>query len=259
MFRLLMIVFLLAGGVATPSAAASSRTVVRDDLQSVFQREGTKGTLVLYDVQAKRYTYVDLCRGRERAIPASTFKIVNTLIALETGAVSSVDEVLPYGGKPQPFPEWERDMSMREAIKMSNVAIYQEVARRVGLERMTREVDRLGYGNERVGPVVDRFWLDGPLEISPEEQVRFLARVAQNTVPNGHVAELRDILQVEPGLYAKTGWQFEQKFGWWVGWYEKDGRLWTFALQMDLPTDAHAAKRVPIAKELMRTLGVPLP
>ncbi|TWP46536.1 class D beta-lactamase [Lentzea tibetensis] len=254
-----MILFLLAGGVAVPSAAASARTVVRDDLQSVFQREGTKGTFVLYDVQAQRYTYVDLCRGRERAIPASTFKIVNTLIALETGAVSSVDEVIPWDRTPQPFPSWEHDMSMREAIKISNAGIYQQVARRVGLERMTGWVDRLGYGNERVGPVIDQFWLQGPLKISPEEQTRFLARLAQDRLPIGHTGELREIIQQEPGLYAKTGWQFEQKFGWWVGWFEQDGRLWTFALQMDLPTDAHAAKRVPIGRELLKTLGVPLP
>ena len=50
--------------------------------------------------------------------------------------MKSVDEVLPYGGKPQPRKEWERDMGLREAIKMSNVPIYQELARRIGIVRM---------------------------------------------------------------------------------------------------------------------------
>ena len=48
-------------------------------------------------------------------------------------------EVIPYGGKPQPFKALEKDMSMREAIAASAVPTYQEIARRVGLERY-REV-----------------------------------------------------------------------------------------------------------------------
>lgn len=250
MLRLLLAAVLLV--VGAPPATASP-IVVRDDLRAVFQRAGTQGTFALYDVSNKRLTVVDTGRAFQRRIPASTFKIANTLIALETGAVSSVDEVLPYGGKPQPFPEWERDMSMREAIKLSAVPIYQEVARRIGLSRMTSAVDRLGYGNERVGPVVDRFWLDGPLKISPVEQTRFLARLDRHP----HYADAREILEISPGLFAKTGWVFHEDLGWWVGWVERDGRKWTFALQMDLPTDAHVGRRIPIGKELLTTLGVP--
>ena len=80
----------------------------------------------------------DEARAKKRFTPASTFKIANSLIGLDVSAVKSVDEVLPYGGKPQRIKEWERDMGLREAIKMSNVAIYQELARRIGIERMRK-------------------------------------------------------------------------------------------------------------------------
>jgi len=66
-------------------------------------------------------------------VPASTFKIANTIIALETGVVKDENEIIPYGGRP--FKHWEKDMSMREAIALSAVPIYQELARRIGLER----------------------------------------------------------------------------------------------------------------------------
>ncbi len=66
-------------------------------------------------------------------MPASTFKIANTLIGLDQGAAKDVHEVVGFRGQPQPVKEWERDMSLRDAIAMSNVAIYQALARRVGL------------------------------------------------------------------------------------------------------------------------------
>jgi beta-lactamase class D len=64
-----------------------------------------------------------IARAERRMRPASTFKIVNSLIALETGAVKDENEIIPYGGKPQPIKAWEHDMSMRDAIRISNVAI----------------------------------------------------------------------------------------------------------------------------------------
>src|SRR5690606_38824824 len=111
------------------------------------------------------------------------FKIPNTLIGLSVGAVSSVDEVLPYGGKPQPFKAWERDMSLRDAISASNVAIYRELARRIGLERMRDHVARIDYGSAEIGTKVDDFWLSGPLKISAVEQTLFLASLADSALP----------------------------------------------------------------------------
>ena len=76
-------------------------------------------------------------------------KVANSLIGLSTGAVRSADEVLPYGGKPQRFKAWEHDMSLRDAIKASNVPVYQELARRIGLERMRANVSRLGSATRK--------------------------------------------------------------------------------------------------------------
>lgn len=90
-------------------------------IDKLFGSFGVKGTFVLYDVGANRITGHDRVRAETRFIPASTFKIPNSLIGLSTGAVKSLDEVLPYGGKPQPVKAWEHDMGLREAIKISNI------------------------------------------------------------------------------------------------------------------------------------------
>ena len=157
--------WVLALAVASPllvGAAQAEDMQERPDLVSVFQEQGLAGTFVLFEAAADRMTVVDRQRAETRYAPASTFKIANSLIALETGVVQDENEIVPYGGKPQPIKAWEKDMSLREAIKVSNVPVYQEIARRVGLARYEHWLARLDYGNRQPGAVVDRFWLDGP-------------------------------------------------------------------------------------------------
>jgi beta-lactamase class D len=239
--------------------------VERPELAAVFAEHGTPGTFVLLDVSAGRLTVVDRPRAARRYVPASTFKIPNSLIALETGAVKDEREVIPYGGKPQPFPQWERDMDMRDAIRASSVPVYQEIARRIGRTRMRAHLDRLGYGNRRIGSVVDRFWLDGPLQISAMEQARFVARLAQGQLPLSPRSQriVRDILRLEEkdgaALFAKTGWAsgpHPPMIGWWVGWVEREGRVYSFALNIDMASADDTAKRLAIGRTLLARLAV---
>jgi beta-lactamase class D len=246
-------------------ALLAAAVVERPDLAAVFARHGTPGTFVLYDVSADRTTAVDAARAERRYVPASTFKIANSLIALETGAVKDEQEVIPYGGRPQPFPQWEKDLSMRDAIRVSSVPVYQEIARRIGRKRMQAHLDRLGYGNGRAGTVVDRFWLDGPLRISALEQTRFLARLAQGKLPLSERSQrvVREILRIEEkdgaAIFAKTGWASgptPPMTGWWVGWVEREGRVYAFALNIDMASDDDTPKRLAIGRSLLAELGV---
>ncbi len=86
------------------------------EVAQLFHTTEVTGTFVLYEVTAQRLIGHNRARAETRFVPASTFKIPNTLIGLSVGAVKTVDEVLPYGGKPQPIKTWEKDMSLREAI-----------------------------------------------------------------------------------------------------------------------------------------------
>lgn len=249
--------------VAAQAAAESWRE--NAELGGAFKAAGATGTFVLYDLDADTYAVFDRERAQTRYIPASTFKIANSLIGLQVGAVANVDEVLPYGGAPQPFKDWEQDLPLREAIRVSSVPIYQELARRIGRPRMQTWVERLGYGNREIGSVVDRFWLDGPLRISAVEQVRFLAKLVRGELPvrDDVVAAVREITLLERtdayALHGKTGWVFstEPDVGWWVGWVERDGRYYAFALNIDMPDpERDIGKRVEIGRRCLQVLGL---
>ena len=234
------------------------------ELNKLFDAAGVHGTFVVYDVSADQLIGHDRARAATRFIPASTFKIPNSLIGLSIGAVKNVDEVLPYGGKPQRIKAWEHDMGLRDAIKISNVPIYQELARRIGLERMRGNVAKLNYGNAEIGDVVDKFWLVGPLKISAIEQTQFLAHLAQDQLPfsKSAMAQVRGIAQLEQTddwtLYGKTGVAdtYTPALGWWVGWINKGGHYYSFALNIDMPNDADAEKRIELGKACLHALGI---
>lgn len=234
------------------------------EMRSLFEAAGVDGTFVLYEVAADRYVGHNRIRAETSFVPASTFKIANTLIGLSVGAVESVDEVLPYGGRPQAFRSWERDMSLREAIAMSNVAIYQELARRIGLARMQAGVSRIDYGNADIGSVVDNFWLAGPLEISAAEQTRFLADLALQDLPFPKAIQdsVSEIILVDEGegwtLHGKTGWENapEPGTGWWVGWVRRDSKVYPFALNIDIRQASDAGKRVELGRACLTSLGI---
>ncbi len=234
-------------------------------VEALLKSAGVNSTFVLYDVQSRTTRGYNEARAQKRFVPASTFKIPNTLIGLWTGAVKSVDEVLPFTGPPQPFIQaWKKDMALRQAIALSNVPIYQELARRVGLERMREKVSALDYGNKEIGTSVDTFWLKGPLEITAVEQTRFLAGLAQGALPAPAYVQqsVREILWLDRGpdweLYGKTGWANapDPGVGWWVGWVQKNGRVYTFALNMDMEKASDAPKREALGRSCLQALGI---
>jgi len=234
------------------------------ELSRLFSEAGVDGTFVLYDVSAERFTIHDQARAGRRFIPASTFKIPNSLIGLSTGVVGDVEELIPYGGKPQFLKVWEQDMGLRDAIKVSNVPVYQELARRIGLKRMNEYLALMDYGNKNTGTIVDMFWLQGPLKISALEQSRFLARLALGELPLsvGVQQSVREIVRLDQGqdwvLYAKTGWTTTPTpdLGWWVGWVVKDKQIFSFALNIDMPDKTYSAKRKELGKASLKILSV---
>ncbi len=253
----------LLASLLLAAAAHATEWIEKPELGRQFQAAGLAGTFVLYDAGADRMTVYDRKRAETRFTPASTFKVFNSLAGFDSGAVRDADEVLPYGGKPQWRAEWEHDTNLREAMRISSVPIYQEVARRVGLERMRGYIGAVGYGNGDIGQVVDRFWLDGPLAISPAEQVRFLARLAERRLPFSPraMALTREIMQIERtpeyALFAKTGWaaNTDPDIGWWVGWVERSGKTYAFALNVDLP-EGSGDKRVALGRRCLVALGI---
>ncbi|MCB1718370.1 MAG: class D beta-lactamase, partial [Candidatus Competibacteraceae bacterium] len=170
--------------VAASSASAPAQSAAPDaGLGAIFARHGVDGGLWVENLAG---TEVHSWRPKaceQGFLPASTFKILNSLIALEVGAVADVDEELAWDGVDRGWTEWNRDHSMRTAIRVSAVWFYQELARRVGAERMRELVAKAGYGNRDVAGAIDTFWLDGAIRITPREQVAFLERLYRGDLP----------------------------------------------------------------------------
>jgi beta-lactamase class D len=249
----LLLVLVSACGEAPPTEAPT--------IAAAFAAEGAVGTMLIRRLGDGREWVHDAVRADTPFIPASTFKIVNAAIALETGAVSGPDELFPWDGEVREFEGWNRDLTLAEAMAASAVPVYQEVARRVGEARMREWLQRLDFGNADPGTVIDRFWLDGPLLTSARDQVDFLQRLVERRLPlsqETHEA-VEDIVLLDGGtgwaLHGKTGWAFEARIGWWVGWTRHDGDTWVFALNMDMPELSDAAKRVVIGRAALESVG----
>lgn len=261
---LINICFVLFAIVSISSAGAPDWEESAN-IKKIFINSGINGTFVLYDVNARKYIGYDKNRAEKRFVPVSTFKIPNTLIGLSVGAVKSVDEIIPYTGDPNPFIKaWAKDMGLREAIVVSNVPIYQELARRIGLERMRDGIERLDYGNQQIDSAVDTFWLTGPLKISAIEQTLFLAKLAQGALPFPQELQrsVREITLLDSGsnweLHGKTGWENapDKGIGWWVGWVQKNGRIYAFALNIDIQKESDADERLKLGKECLKALEI---
>jgi beta-lactamase class D len=161
--------------------------------------------------------------------PASTFKIANSIIGLETGVIADAEFVLPWDGVNRSVDAWNHDHTLRTAIRDSAVWYYQELARRVGKPRMQAWLQQLAYGNQQVGEVVDRFWLVGRLAITPLEQLDFLRRLALAQLPisertRGIVLDITRKGELDgKTLHGKTGWAYPgeaSEVGWFVGFVD---------------------------------------
>lgn len=256
----------------------STLPTVTPDLGRYFG--GIPGTFVLLDARTGRRLRRDPARAARRFPPASTFKIANTLIALETGVIAGPDTVLVRDPDRAPRQAWwpaawgDRH-TLRSALAGSVVWYYQELARRIGLERMQAYVDRFDYGNRDLSGGIDRFWLTGGLRISADEQVDFLRRFhfgeLDISARNTRITKELLVLEQTPGyrpngksgyrLSGKTGWAGlgepgAPQTGWLVGTLERGREVYFFATRLDLRSDQDAAARLPITKAILRALGL---
>ena len=252
------------GLLALPSAAAAAPWRDEPAVTALFRQAGVEGTFVLLDETRGELRGHNRMRAEQRFVPASSFKIANALIGLSLGAVRSVDELIPYTGDANPFMrEWLEPMGLRGGMKVSNVPLYQELARRIGLQRMGEAIGRLHYGNEQIGSNVTSFWLKGPLAISAVEQTRFLSALAHQSLPFPRQAQqqVAEITTVDTGpgwsLHAKTGWQNAPGpgVGWWVGWLRRGDRITPFALNIAMGSSADAPRREQLGRRSLQLLG----
>ncbi len=150
---------------------------------TLYKKYGVKGCFVLQDKYRGSMMTNDWFMAQTQKTPASTFKILNSLISLETAVIPDQDYTLKWDSVNRTFPNWNRDHDLRSAYKYSVVWYYQELARRVGADTMKFWLDKVSYGNADTSGGIDQFWLTGNLRISPIEQILFLQKLESEQLP----------------------------------------------------------------------------
>jgi beta-lactamase class D len=257
---------LLAAASLLPSRSFANvsyqRSEFREDLAKRFFDLGTEGTFVGYKVDDYLIIASDKVRSGEAKLPASTFKIPNSIIALETGVVADPDkDVFKWDGVTRSIEAWNKDHTLRSAMAASAVPVYQEIARRIGAERMQKYVDLLDYGNRDIGGGIDQFWLTGNMRIDPIQQVDFVDRLRRGVLPVSKRSQdlVRDILPVtkvgDATIHAKSGLLGAEigkpSLGWMVGWAEKGSQQTVFAMNMDVRDPSQIPARMTVTQQCL--------
>ena len=254
------------------SARASSLSILTDiarlaprqniDFERHFQELNVEGSILIYDLNNNQTHQYNAARNATAFTPASTFKILSSLIALETGAIPNEISVLTWDGVERSVPAWNRDLNMREAFKISAVWFYQVLVRRVGYEQMQQWLTQIGYGNQAIGSEadVDKFWLGGELQITPQEQIQFLQRFYSNDLPFSQrtIAIVKDIMIVEQTpdytIRAKTG--LASRVGWYVGYLERNDNVYFFATNIEIRNEADWRNRIELTRRCLEDLSL---
>jgi len=206
----------LTAGIFVSAFALGSCSDVRikehPEWKQPFDVYGVDGCFEYYDNNKEIAHYCNKEKCAKQVTPASTFKIFNSLVALETSVAPDEQLVIKWDGVARSNPDWNKDMTMAEAFKVSCVPYYQEIARRIGQKEMQHYLDTVQYGNKKTGNVIDSFWLNNTLLISPDEQVGFIKRLYHGELPFSERSQriVKGMMLQEQSrnykLYYKTGW-----------------------------------------------------
>lgn len=279
------ILFLVAVLLFTASCR-NSRIHEHEDWGKYFTEHGIDSAcFIIRDNNHEAIAFYNKDRCLKRFSPASTFKIFNSLVALDVPVAPDEQMVIKWDSVDR-RPEWNQDLTMREAFKVSSVPYYQEIARRIGHQYMQQYMDTADYGNKNANGAIDEFWLNDTLQISADEQVGLLKRMYFYELPFTERTQriVRSMMLQEDTenykLYYKTGWSApngaDEQVVWIVGFVERiehmkehensmnksNFRLYPyfFAMNFSLPNDVEDYKkyseiRLQILKSILKDYG----
>lgn len=248
---------------------STDKETIISSFQNIIDSNKVSGSILIYDVEKKEYYSNDFKHSTTGFLPASTFKVPNSMIGLETGVLEGENHLFKWDGKPRRMKQWEADLTLAEAYKVSCVDCYQEVARKIGTKRMNEYLKKFEYGNmEIIDSMIDIFWLEGDFKISQKQQIQFLQRFYNKELPisENTYAIMRRIMVVDKNedyiLSGKTGWAIrnDNNIGWFVGFLQKDNKLYYVAtnitpLDQNNTADFHKI-RLRVALEAFEELSI---
>ncbi len=223
-----------------------SQHTVKPEFQTILDTAGISGAILIFDAQKNLYYTNDAKKIEEGSLPASTFKIPNSIIALETGVVENDSTIFKWNGEPRAIKNWEQDLTLKQAFHFSCVPCYQEIARNIGTQRMRKYLDKLDFGKMSFDTTsIDIFWLEGESRISQVQEIDFLQRLYESKLPISSRTDkmMKDLMVIEENqnykLSGKTGWSIRNgnNTGWFVGYVEKEKKTFYFATKVEPKKD----------------------
>jgi beta-lactamase class D len=243
------------------SAAANAED---SSIARLFAKAGVDGTVVIESLKSGQTFIHNDVRAAQRFSPASTFKVMNTLIAIEEGVIKGGADVFKWDGHIYSLPSWNHDQTLDSAFKVSCVWCYQEIASQVGARKYVFYLERTGYGKLQSEFNTTTFWLDGSLQISAIEQINFLGKVVRRQLPfnNRAYETLQQVMLVKKtpaySLWAKTGWAtgVNPQVGWYIGYLDTSKDVWLFALNMELDNEMELPLRQKLLLDALTAKGI---
>lgn len=241
----------------------SAKAFGQIDFQKPFQDCNVQGSITIYDYKNKKWTFSDKADAKRELLPASTFKVINSMIALETGAVKGEKEVFKWDGRVRDIEAWNADTDMKDAFKNSTVWFYEEIARRVGKERYKEFLKKSNYGNGKIyGGRGVNFWVYGDFGVTPINQVEFLKAFYEEKLPfSKRTFEIVKRIMLNEktdnyALYAKTGRTMskEPDTGWWIGFVEGKNNIYFFATRITQKKGTENPRFNDCRKEITKTI-----
>ncbi len=260
-------------------AMTTRNKILVPSFQPMIDGKDVNGAILIYDLSQQKYYSNNFKWVQEGKLPASTFKITNSLIGLETGIIKDEGEIFKWNGEKRALKVWEQDLSLEKAFHLSCIPCYQELARKIGVNRMNDYLDKFHYGKMVVNSSsIDQFWLQGNSQINQFQQIDFLTRFYQSQLPISDKTEeiMKKMMIIEKNkdftLSGKTGWSVQNKKdnGWFVGYIETHKKVYFIAVNIEADqiftnnskafslttTSAFARARKKIAYEALKQLNI---
>jgi beta-lactamase class D len=235
--------------------------------ETYFKQNHSEGCFALFNNSNGRFTIYNLARYRDSAfMPVGTFDLMDALVGLQTGVVTNDSMIIKWDGRDRGVPEWNKDMSLHQAIQVSALPYFQEVARRLGKDTMQLWLDSVKYGNRKIGAGLDSFWINNSLKLTPDEELGFIKRLFFNQLPffKNNQQAVKDAMLMEDkpayrlSYHAGMATKMDgTNLATVTGWIQENQHPYFFILNMESkdPNADLKTTRITVLKQILNQMG----
>lgn len=231
--------------------------------KQVFKKYDVEGSITIYHQNKRNWLYSDSLDATRETLPGSSFKLINSCIALETGAIRTENELIKWDGKNsslygQKMNDWNKDSDLKVAYKNSNNWFFTELAKKIGRKDYFSFLKSCNYGNLNLSEKGDDFWNTGPFGISPKGQINFMRVFISEQLPFSPrtfrvVKELMNTEKTSVHLLADiSGWTKTagKDLAWEIGCVQMNNNVYYFATRITKPVNRKNPDFSKAAKEI---------